>query len=141
MIFETYTSKEEGFFGFYQKLFIETFGEWKPHRPPDFIYIVRDGESIGWAEGLIRKPWELFMLYGGVPKNQHGRIINVKGYQALLEKLHNDGWKSLMTEIENTNKAMLKLAITSGFLINGARVASNGTVVVTLYKTQKENTL
>lgn len=141
MIFETHTAKEEGFFGFYQKLFIETFGEWKPHRPPDFVYIIRDGESIGWAEGLVRKPWELFLLYGGVPRKQHGQSVNVRGYRALLEKLHNDGWKSLMTEIENTNASYLKLAISSGFLITGARVASNGTVVVTLNKTYKENQL
>lgn len=141
MTFETYTAKDEGFFEFYRNLFVETFGEWKPHRAPDFIYVIREGESIGWAEALVRKPWELFLLYGGVPKKQHGQLVNVRGYRALLEKLHNDGWKSLMTEIENTNTGYLKLAIASGFLITGARVASNGTVVVTLNKTRKENKL
>ena len=129
---------EEGFFAKYQALFIDVFGEYIPHRPPDFICIITDGESIGFAECLVRKPGEVHLMYGGVPRAQSGIAANVRGYRALLEHLHRAGYKSLMTEIENTNRAYLKLAISEGFLINGARIASDGKVIVELYKTNTE---
>ena len=141
MIISRHLPGEEGFFQRYMTLFVKTFGEYKPHRIPDWIYVVREGdEDIGFAEGFVRKPGECFLMFGGAPMHRHGMGANVRAYRAMLERLHEDGYESIMTEIENGNIGYLKLALSSGLRIIGARVASDRTVVLTLIKL-KENEL
>lgn len=134
MIIERYIPQQEKHLQHYEMLFAKTFGELKPHRLPDIVYEARKGDKVGWAGGFIRKPGEMFLQSGGVPMKQHGWPGNVRGYQRLLQFIHDDGYESLMNEVENTNIPYLKLALTSGFLINGARVASDGTVILEMYK-------
>jgi len=118
----------------YGKLFVEVFGVWHPHRVPDIVYLfVDDSETdvIGFASGVVVKPGEIYLQYGGERKIYRG-FKSKKRLREIRDHIHSRGFKYITTIVEASNNQMLRLYLSIGYVIFGTRIATDKTVCVEL---------
>lgn len=64
----------------------------------------------------------VYMQYGGSFPGARGTPKSLHAFLAIVRWFKESGYKRVWCLVENTNKAMLKLAMRAGFLITGIRV-------------------
>lgn len=106
-------------------------------RVPDFVYVIlEDDESelIGFAAVSVLGRQEVIIRFGASLPEQRGRARNVKALTEVIRLLHLAGYKWVQIHVENTNLAMLKLALHLGFYIYGLHRSTDGIFYVELIK-------
>lgn len=90
----------------------------------DFALLVesKSGEPLFYAECREIGKGSLYWQYGGAFPGTKGTIASVRSFEQLLEWAEFAGYTRISYLVENTNEAMLKLAMRMGFLITGIRV-------------------
>lgn len=90
----------------------------------DFALLVESasGEPMQYAECREIAEGSLFMQYGGSFPGTKGTVASVRCLEQILEWAEFAGYKRISFLVENTNEAMLKLAMRMGFLITGIRM-------------------
>jgi len=90
----------------------------------DFALLVesKSGEPMQYAECRELGQGSLFMQYGGSFPGTKGTLASVRCFEEILEWAEFANYHRLSFLVENTNEAMLKLAMRMGFLITGIRV-------------------
>lgn len=101
----------------------------RENRPPetervDFALIVEDAEGVPASYSTCREfdAETLYWQYGGSFPGTKGTINSLKNFQAMVRWAKEAGYKRLTFLVENTNFAMLKLALITEFKITGVRV-------------------
>lgn len=103
----------------------------------DFAILVTENEiPIGYGTFIELSKDSLYMQHGGVFEPIEKSLGTVRAYHLILRALA-EKYKDAATRIANTNKAMLKLAISAGFLVTGINV-NDDIVFVNLHKVFKE---
>jgi len=104
------------------------------HRPRELnridfaVAVWNEAKPIGYVTCTEYDSKSVYMGYGGALKEQQGKHSSIRAYKMILEDLaHN--YARANTLIENTNTAMLKLAMSCGFIITGMRVF-NGSILL-----------
>lgn len=89
----------------------------------DFTLLVESGSGIPMQYATCREldKESLYFQYGGSFPGTKGTINSVRCMEKIIEWAEFAGYKRISFLIENTNEAMLKLAIRTGFLITGIR--------------------
>ena len=87
----------------------------------DFALVVWHEIPLGYVTCREFDCETIYMGYGGCLKRN--TLQNVRGYQMVLNEL--SFYKRAVTLVENTNIAMLRLAMSQGFLITGIRNHKN----------------
>ncbi len=117
----------------YGDLFVRVFGEWKPHRNPDHVWLFAkddDTDVMGFACGCEITPEEIFLMFGGCcPEYRGPRVKN--RLREVRDYLHQD-YKYIVTSVENTNTAMLRLYISIDYLIFGVKISTDQKTFVEL---------
>lgn len=98
----------------------------------DFAVLVEaHGKLAAFVSCYEHQAGELYIQYGGaLPDFQRSPRV-LRGYRFLLRFLLAH-YPALMTRIENSNSAMLRLALSCGWLIVGLRMSSNRKLLVEL---------
>lgn len=112
------------------------FGERKPASwdAIDYALVTEDATETLRAYVTCRKlsPDAVYIQYGGAfPTIKRTQAV-VGDFLAILQRLANDGVKSVGFLVENTNFPMLKLAMAVGFFISGVRFFE-GSILVEHY--------
>jgi len=132
MIIRETTARQMG--EIYHGLFCDIFGSWKPHRVPDIVFLfVTDSEDdiMGFASGVIVKPGEIYLQYGGEREKYRG-FHTKNDLRKVRDYIHSKGFKYITTIVEATNNSMLRLYLSIGYVIFGTRIATDKTVCVEL---------
>jgi hypothetical protein len=89
----------------------------------DFALVVESEHEIPLQYASCRElsADSLFLQYGGSFPGTKGTISSLRCFEELLTWARDAGYKRISFLVENTNLAMLKLALTTGFLITGVR--------------------
>lgn len=102
--------------------FKAVFGE---HRPgeldrADFTLLVLDdnGDASGYVSCIEMDSETVYWQHGGATPQYQKTIYAIQGYRKLIEWCRTD-YRRITTRIENTNLAMLKMALHIGFIIQG----------------------
>lgn len=98
-----------------------SFGEYAlPHEDRiDYAVLVLDGEKpAGFSTIKEMDSVTAYMQHGGAFPDHEKTVHVVKQYRAMLKFLASK-YEIVTTRILNTNTAMLRLAMSSGFVING----------------------
>jgi hypothetical protein len=103
------------------------FGEIRPQEMNriDFALVVWHVIPLGYVTCREFDYETVYMGYGGCL--QRNSLQNVRGYQMVLNEL--SIYKRAVTLVENTNIAMLRLAMSQGFLITGFRNHKNTNLI------------
>lgn len=90
----------------------------------DYALLVesKSGEPMQYAECRELAHDSVFMQYGGSFPGTKGTLASVRCFEEILEWCEFAGYRRVSFLVENTNEAMLKLAMKKGFLITGIRV-------------------
>jgi hypothetical protein len=90
----------------------------------DFALLVESasGEPMQYAECRELAKGSLFLQYGGSFPGTKGSIKSVRCLEEIIEWCEFASYKRISFLVENTNEAMLKLAMRMGFLITGIRM-------------------
>jgi RimJ/RimL family protein N-acetyltransferase len=97
------------------------FGENRPHALNRFHFVVIvlcNSELGGYFTCLEMDSETLYIQHGGVFPPFQKTIHAAQGYATFI-KWGLENYKRLWTRIENTNEAMIKLALRIGFIITG----------------------
>jgi len=112
---------------YYPKLYQACFGKPAPKSLPSIVLISEDENRVyGFSAGFAFNDETMYINSTGmIPQHR------TKKRAARLNKQCNQvykqmGFKHLMGHIENTNKRTIFIALLSGYLITGFRVASDG---------------
>lgn len=107
-------------------------------RPPDmdridYALVVRKDEEelCGYATIIELDAESAYMQHGGNFEASRGSTLTLKTYLSIIEFLSRN-YKNVSTRIFNQNRAMIKLALTAGFLICGVDVSREGKVYLVL---------
>lgn len=101
------------------------FGEYRPCvlERYDFALGVLDENGLisGYVTCIELDAKTIYWQYGGIFPKYKGSVYSLRGFGQII------GWcrehyNRISTKIENTNTAMLKLAIKMGFIVNGVHV-------------------
>jgi len=84
------------------------------------LMFVKDGEPQGYMSCHEMDAETVYMQFGGAFPSSSGTAIVFTGYTAMVRELGKT-YKRATTAIENTNQAMLRLAMKAGLLIVGTR--------------------
>jgi len=117
-----------------EQLFQVVFGSNRPKAAErvDFAVLLSwQGKLAGFVSCYEHQAGELYLQYGGALPNFRNTPAVLRSYQCVLSFLL-DHYAALLTRIENSNTAMLKLALHCGWMVIGLRVASNGVVLLEL---------
>lgn len=89
----------------------------------DFALVVESEHEIPLQYASCRElsADSLFLQYGGSFPGTKGTMKSLRCFEELLTWARDAGYKRISFLVENTNIAMLKLALTTGFLITGVR--------------------
>jgi len=116
---------------FYPDLFYRIFGFHDPVHAPGVVYVAtRDEAPIGLLAGYVHNLETFYIQYAGVlPQTSHQAM-----WRCLLSVLQQvpTQYAYLLTMIEHTNAAALRLALKAGFRIVGTRTYPDGIVMVEL---------
>lgn len=97
------------------------FGELRPESMNRHHFVVGvfvDKEIAGYFTCLEMDAETVYIQHGGAFPNYEKTVVVLKGYQQMLAELAVN-YERVWTRVENTNSAMLKLALHVGFLITG----------------------
>lgn len=88
----------------------------------DYALLVVNEENVpcGYMTCMELDQSTVYWQYGGAFPSAAKSIWTMKGYQ-LLADWHRARYRHILTFIENTNVAMLKMAMRVGFLVTGIR--------------------
>lgn len=124
MTFEIQKLDAKVWFHFSEHAHRACFNEIKPKdwdRIDYALLAVNDAEDpIGYMTCRELDAHSVYWQYGGAFKPIEKTIYPVKVYDAFIN-WHRGKYERVGTYIENTNRAMLKMAARSGFLITGVR--------------------
>lgn len=89
----------------------------------DFALIVENESSVPLQYATCREldAESLYLQYGGSFPGTKGTIKSIRCFNAILDWANLAGYRRVSFLVENTNEAMLKLALSVGFLIIGVR--------------------
>lgn len=89
----------------------------------DFALVVESEHEIPLQYATCREldAESLYLQYGGSFPGTKGSIKSHRCFEEILTWAREQGYKRVSFLVENTNLAMLKLALTTGFLITGVR--------------------
>lgn len=89
----------------------------------DFALVVESEHQIPLQYATCRElhAESLFVQYGGSFPGTKGTINSLRCFEEILTWAREQGYKRVSFLVENTNTPMLKLALTTGFLITGVR--------------------
>ena len=89
----------------------------------DFALVTENsrGELMNYVTCRELDSESLYWQYGGSFPGTKGSILSLRAVQALLEYCKSAGYARVGFFVENTNSAMLKMAMKCGFLITGVR--------------------
>lgn len=107
------------------------FGEGRPtgQERLDFALLVLEDDTIlGYMTCRELDAVTLQWLYGGVIGKSHA-CLTWRGLRAAIHWCKAAGYEKLLSIVENTNRAMLKLELTLGFLIFGLRMHAGHVLV------------
>ncbi len=131
MIVTAYNPEDMG--DIYKAIFFRSFGFYVEHRTPDAVMLVEEKDrSILYAFASLfeKSKQEVYICYGGAIRRGPRAIVSMR---LVVEELHKT-YPYITLNVENSNVAMLKLALHVGFLIIGTRVAVDGTTIVELMR-------
>ncbi len=97
------------------------FGEFRPSSLNKHHFVIGGfvgRELSGYFTCLEMDSETAYIQYGGAFPNYEKTPLVMRGYHLMLSELSKE-YKRAWTRVENTNKAMLKMALQSGFLITG----------------------
>lgn len=107
---------------FHDDAFVASFGErrsWELDRAHFALLVVDDGGApSGYVSCIEMDSETLYWQHGGALPNYKGTLYSIQGYRKLIDWCRTD-YHRITTRIENTNLAMLKMALQIGFLIQG----------------------
>lgn len=121
----------------YPGMYFTVFGALPVERPPDWIYVVIDEEKdkcIGFTTVSLVKKGEVYIHWGGTMPEYRGTFNILRYFRELLSLIHSNGFKWILLDTENTNAAMIKLALSSGFIINGTKQTTLGKLYLQMIK-------
>ncbi len=89
----------------------------------DFALLVESGSGVPLQFATCREldAESLYIQYGGSFPGTKGSLNSLRAFDKILEWAEFAGYRRLSFLVENTNEAMLKLALHTGFLITGIR--------------------
>ncbi len=89
----------------------------------DFALVAEDDESNLHSYTTCREldATTLYWQYGGSFPGTKGTVRSLEAFRGFLRYAKEAGYERVCFYVENTNKAMLKLAMKCGFLISGIR--------------------
>lgn len=99
------------------------------HERVDFALLCLEGDRIeGYLTAKEMDHETVYWQFGGSMPHIKGSAKSFRGYQLFVDwaKAH---YKRVQTRIENTNTAMLKMALHVGFLIVGVRFVQGSTLL------------
>lgn len=102
------------------------------------LAVLRDEKLCAFVTCIEMDGETLYWQFGGAFDEIKKTISVIESYQAAIDKSRDLGFKRITTRIENTNIAMLKLAMKCGFLIVGTWNFKN-TVYLELLNEFEEN--
>lgn len=114
------------------------------HRPSsmdriDFALLnVRDTDALDYCTVRELDEESCYWQYGGAFPNTKGTPTPVHSYKRYAEWCFANGYKRITTYIENTNIAMMKIALHVGFRIIGTRTFKNHILVEFLLEAPSE---
>jgi RimJ/RimL family protein N-acetyltransferase len=85
------------------------------------IAIDNKGEVSGYVTCIEMDQETIYWQHGGAMPEYKGSIHTIQGYTLFVNWCH-EHYRRITTKIENTNTAMLKLAMKLGFTITGTEV-------------------
>jgi RimJ/RimL family protein N-acetyltransferase len=88
------------------------------------IAVDNQGEVSGYVTCVEMDSETLYWQHGGAMPEYAGTIYTIKGYSQFIN-WSREHYKRVSTKIENTNSAMLKLAMKLGFKIVGTHTFKN----------------
>ena len=98
------------------------FGEFRENSLNTYDYVLAifkdDGEICGYVSIIEMDKETAYMQHGGSFPNAQGTTAVVRIHREMLRHLKTK-YKSVTTQIENTNIPMIRLALMNGFIING----------------------
>jgi len=113
----------------YPELFAEVFGKWQEGHIPGFVLLVFDDDRyIGFLSCYLHDANTVYVQFGGVRPEERG-IKTLGMWRKAIEILHGR-FAFITAAVENKNVTALKLMLMSGFIVNGCRQATNGTLYV-----------
>lgn len=106
----------------------------------DYALLVesKSGEPMFYAECRELAKDSLFWQYGGAFPGTKGTIVSVRCFEQLIEWAEFAGYTRISFLVENTNEAMLKLAMRMGFLITGIRMHKGGVFLENILELQAD---
>jgi hypothetical protein len=115
----------------YPTLFVRVFGYSDPAHVPAVVYVATRGtERVGLLAGYVHNLETFYIQYAGVLP--HVSALHVwRLWEQVLAQLPAQ-YVYVMTMIDATHRAALRLALKSGFLIMGTRTYPDGVVMVEL---------
>lgn len=89
----------------------------------DFALLVESDAGVPMQYATCREhdSDSLYFQFGGSFPGTKGTILSLRSLELLLNWIQNNGYQRISFLVENTNQAMLKLAMRCGFLITGVR--------------------
>ena len=120
----------------YPGMFQSVFGFYQAHRRSDFVLVITDDDNrevFGFVSCLEHTPKEIHIQFGGLERKHRG-MKSLAILRRILSRLHSTGYKWITMIVENTNAAMIRLALKEGFIIHGVRVATDHTTYVEMIK-------
>lgn len=84
------------------------------------LMAIEDEKPLGYMSCIEMDAETVYLQFGGLFPPGEKSIRGFRGYALAIEELRGQ-YKNLFTLIENTNLAMLKMALKVGFLIVGTR--------------------
>lgn len=89
----------------------------------DFALLTENakGEPMNYVTCRELDAESLYWQYGGSFPGTKDTVLSLRATQALIEFCKNAGYKRIAFYVENTNQAMLKMAMKCGFFITGVR--------------------
>lgn len=110
---------------FHDDAFVAVFGErrpWELDRANFALLVVDDNNApSGYVSCVEMDAETIYWQHGGALPNYRSTLYALQGYRKLIEWCRAD-YKRITTRIENTNLAMLKMALKVGFLIQGTYI-------------------
>jgi hypothetical protein len=88
----------------------------------DFALMATDGDDpVAYMTCYEHDAETVYIQHGGKLPDAGGSVKAFKAYMQMLGRLNEMGFKFGQTMIENTNTAMLRIAMKAGWLISGIR--------------------
>lgn len=110
------------------------FREVRPKEKNTCDYVVmafEDSRILGYATIIEMDKETAYMQHGGAVPEIQGTPTAKKVYRVIMAWVK-EHYKRISTQIQNTNTAMIKFALSEGFLINGVLAYGDGEIFLQL---------